>query len=538
MDRNNSNDRTTAGVIAATMLLASVALLALAGLTGGICAAIDENAGGSEGEMTGAAVSAASVTTSINYQGRLTDSSGSPLTGTYTMTFGLYDVSTGGTALDTDTHVVMVTDGLFNTGIDFDQSYFDGGALWLGVTVGTDSEMTPRQELRPVPYAMSALSLVPGANIIGSAPVALHAESTHSSGRGIRGYATATSGTNYGVVGASKSPDGYGGYFYNNGGGIGVYGKGRYGGYFTTDQGGTGGFFPVYNAAVNATTTHNYSDGVHTKTTGYGSAGVRAYTAGGSSHGVKASTDGDWSYGVCAYSRKSYAIYADTGRFDGNYSFYTPNDNIYVGGKIDVVGAVDPIITECFNADPAVDYEVGDVVTLGEDSPYVKPCTEADDTKVVGVVGPTLDIEDGEISVVIMGYRGARPDEEHVKVLEMRLSDAEARMAEVDLRMSGAEAESVDEKNGMENEVAMLRSEIEEAKSVTRQVVKVKVDASHAPIKRGDLLTTSPTKGHAMKALPVEFGGVEIQRPGTMIGKALEPLDSGTGLIEVFVTLQ
>lgn len=59
MDRNNSNDGTTAGVIAATMLIASVALLALAGLTGSICAAGDENAGGSEGEIAGAAVSAA-----------------------------------------------------------------------------------------------------------------------------------------------------------------------------------------------------------------------------------------------------------------------------------------------------------------------------------------------------------------------------------------------------------------------------------------------------------------------------------------------
>ncbi len=75
-------------------------------------------------------------------------------------------------------------------------------------------------------------------------------------------------------------------------------------------------------------------------------------------------------------------------------------------------------------------------------------------------MGPTLDIEEGEISVVIMGYRGARPDEEHVNVLEMRLSDAEARMVDADLRMSGAEAESVAEKKGMENEVAMLRSEI------------------------------------------------------------------------------
>ena len=112
MDRNNSNNRTTSGAIAATAIIATIALLALAGLTGSICAAIDENAGGSDGEMTGAAVLAASVTDSINYQGRLTDSSGSPLSGTYTMTFGLYDVSTGGTALDTDMHTVEVTDGL------------------------------------------------------------------------------------------------------------------------------------------------------------------------------------------------------------------------------------------------------------------------------------------------------------------------------------------------------------------------------------------------------------------------------------------
>ena len=68
--------------------------------------------------------------------------------------------------------------------------------------------------------------------------------------------------------------------------------------------------------------------------------------------------------------------------------------------------------------------------------------------------------------------------------------------------------------------------------------VPCKVDASYAPIEPGDLLTTSDTPGHAMKARPVVIGGVEIYRPGTTLGKALEPLDSGTGVIEVLVTLQ
>jgi hypothetical protein len=121
-----------------------------------------------------------------------------------------------------------------------------------------------------------------------------------------------------------------------------------------------------------------------------------------------------------------------------------------------------------------------------------------------------------------------------VEVLEKRLERAEARVAEVKL----SENEDAKGKEKLESEMTMVRSQIEEAKSVTRLVVKVKVDASYDSIKTGDLLTTSPTRGHAMKAQPVDIGGVEIHRPGTIIGKAMEPLESGTGLIEVFVTLQ
>ncbi|HKG59013.1 MAG TPA: hypothetical protein VKB05_04475 [Pyrinomonadaceae bacterium] len=68
--------------------------------------------------------------------------------------------------------------------------------------------------------------------------------------------------------------------------------------------------------------------------------------------------------------------------------------------------------------------------------------------------------------------------------------------------------------------------------------VKVKVDASNSPIKIGDLLVTSEREGFAMKSLPVEFGGIKMHRPGTLIGKALEPLDKGTGEILVLLSLQ
>src|SRR6201988_1278320 len=68
--------------------------------------------------------------------------------------------------------------------------------------------------------------------------------------------------------------------------------------------------------------------------------------------------------------------------------------------------------------------------------------------------------------------------------------------------------------------------------------VKVKGDATNGPIKIGDLLVTSYKEGFAMKSIPVEFGGVRMHRPGTLIGKALEPLANGTGEILVLLSLQ
>ena len=59
-----------------------------------------------------------------------------------------------------------------------------------------------------------------------------------------------------------------------------------------------------------------------------------------------------------------------------------------------------------------------------------------------------------------------------------------------------------------------------------------KVDATYGAIEVGDLLTTSPTPGHAMKASDpsLTFGAV--------IGKALRSLCNGNGLIPVLVALQ
>jgi hypothetical protein len=62
--------------------------------------------------------------------------------------------------------------------------------------------------------------------------------------------------------------------------------------------------------------------------------------------------------------------------------------------------------------------------------------------------------------------------------------------------------------------------------------VYCKVDATSAPIEVGDLLTTSPTPGHAMKAQDPS------QAFGALLGKALAALPDGQGLIPVLVALQ
>ena len=62
--------------------------------------------------------------------------------------------------------------------------------------------------------------------------------------------------------------------------------------------------------------------------------------------------------------------------------------------------------------------------------------------------------------------------------------------------------------------------------------VYCKVDATFAAVEIGDLLTTSPTEGHAMKAVD------QMRAFGSVIGKALSPLRYGCGLIPILVALQ
>ncbi|RJP63561.1 MAG: hypothetical protein C4539_16165, partial [Ignavibacteriales bacterium] len=106
----------------------------------------------------------AQIPQQINYQGMLTDAGGTPLTGTYTINFNLYNDATGSSALWTETQSVTVSHGLFSVQLGFVNPVpfyiFDGTIKYLGVQVGTDPEMTPRQKLTSVGYSFKSADAV------------------------------------------------------------------------------------------------------------------------------------------------------------------------------------------------------------------------------------------------------------------------------------------------------------------------------------------------------------------------------------------
>ncbi|HJN57181.1 MAG TPA: hypothetical protein QGI22_04440, partial [Candidatus Woesearchaeota archaeon] len=93
---------------------------------------------------------------SINIQGKLTNPSGTILTGTYNFSFSIYDAYTSGNKLY-EANITSTTDArgvydiiLNNVNLSFsDQNY-------LGVKVNNDTEMSPRVNLTSVPYTFRA----------------------------------------------------------------------------------------------------------------------------------------------------------------------------------------------------------------------------------------------------------------------------------------------------------------------------------------------------------------------------------------------
>jgi len=105
----------------------------------------------------------AEIPSIINYQGRLTDTGGEPVAdGPYSIIFNLYETAIGSDVLWSSGPVtVQVTNGLFNHQLGSASSmpsdlFGPGLEPYLGITVGADSEITPRTPIISSAYAWHA----------------------------------------------------------------------------------------------------------------------------------------------------------------------------------------------------------------------------------------------------------------------------------------------------------------------------------------------------------------------------------------------
>lgn len=113
--------------------------------------------------MAAAAISAADLGTTFNYQGRLGHGGGAA-NGLYDFTFGLFDAPAGPNQVGATVAAagVGVTNGLFTVPLDFGSGAVGGTAYWLEMAVRTNgaggfTTLTPRQRLLPVPQAIFAV---------------------------------------------------------------------------------------------------------------------------------------------------------------------------------------------------------------------------------------------------------------------------------------------------------------------------------------------------------------------------------------------
>ena len=219
--------------------------------------------------------------------------------------------------------------------------------------------------------------------------------------------------------------------------------------------------------------------GIGVKAVSRGGIGLAAYST--EHEGVHAETHSMNTAAIAAYNLNprggGAAVYAKKLGTRGHAGFF--DGKVWVGGELAVGG--DILLA---NADCAEDFDVGSVssatpgtvMVIGDDG-LLEPSSQAYDKCVVGVIS---------------GAGVHKPG----LILDKQASNERRRP------------------------VALLGK------------VCCKVTAEYGAIEAGDLLTTSPVSGHAMKS------SEPSKAFGAVIGKALRPLRDGRGLIPILIALQ
>ncbi len=306
--------------------------------------------------------------------------------------------------------------------------------------------------------------------------VGIHGQSNSTEGRAVEGIAWGQTGTNYGVFGKSMSSSG-----------TGVRGESRYLGTAGVASGTSGTTYGLWGWA-------DSDDGY----------GVYGYNNHG--HGVYGITLGDWNWRSGVYGQASGA-HADgvtgwnTGAGVGVYAWSENGTALVVKGT----GGPGTNIAEIWNHDEgALLWRIntfGDVHIPGSFYP-----NGGDFAEMVPVRQP--DLEPGDVVIMTADGSLARSFEKH-----------QASVVGV-----------VSTKPGYLSDLYRDLDQKEKIPLAVIGIVPVKVTAAGGPIRPGDMLTPSAIPGTAMRSHRII--------PGTVIGKAMEGLESGEGMIRMLVMLR
>jgi hypothetical protein len=304
---------------------------------------------------------------------------------------------------------------------------------------------------------------------------------TPHAGPGVFGQSDGT-----GVQGVSQTWMGVAGQSNSTTGGAGLYGEGAGGGpgLIAVSKGGpSGGWHGAYGETSSTTggagvwgEHKNNGVGVCGKSGG----GPGVWGVSDTHEGVHAETHSPGTAAIAAYNLNpngtGAALFAKKEGNVGHAGFF--DGNVFVTKVLQVGQDIC-----CVNADCAEDFDVADPDSAEPGTVMV--------LRTEGKLQPSDQPYDRRVAGVISGAGGYKPG----IVLDRR------------------------EATPTRKPVALLGK------------VFCKVDASYSPIDVGDLLTTSRTPGHAMKA------GDPLLAFGAVIGKALEALGEGQGLIPILIAL-
>jgi hypothetical protein len=260
---------------------------------------------------------------------------------------------------------------------------------------------------------------------------------------------------------------------------VGVFGKGDTNGVQT--EGGANGVFAKgkgWCGIIGLSESTSGGFGVYGENTagGTGVAGISKKWVGvyGETAGLENGPAGVWGehkgagIGVKAVSNTGVGLFAFS---NGTAAVF--QGDVEVSGDIRLTNAD---CAEDFNIGTSVAVDPGMVMVLGEDG-ALYPSQQAYDKRVAGVVSGAGDYKPG----IVLDQQQSKHNRQPIALLGK---------------------------------------------------VYCKVDTQYGAIEIGDLLTTSPTPGHAMKA------DDPAKAFGAVIGKALRPLQEGQGLIPILIALQ